>query len=55
LYRKTRKFFPLTDAVIENVSVRYPSRKVGVAIQLGSHRVERALLYEMVHDPDVLE
>ncbi len=39
----------------ENVSGRYPSRKMGVAIQFESHRVELAFVYEMEHDPDVLE
>ena len=39
----------------ENFSVRYPSRKMGVTIQFESHRVELAFVYEMEHDPDVLE
>ena len=39
----------------ENVSGRYPSRKMGVTIQFESHRVELAFVYEMEHDPDVLE
>lgn len=39
----------------ENVSGRYPSRKMGVTIQFESHRVELAFIYEMEHDPDVLE
>src|SRR6266849_6025708 len=38
-----------------NVSVRYPSRKMGVTIQAESHRVELAGLYEYEHDPQVLE
>ncbi len=38
-----------------NVSVRYPSRKMGVTIQAESHRVELAGLYEYEHDPLVLE
>jgi putative transposase len=38
-----------------NVSVRYPSRKMGVAIQAESHRVELAGLYEYEHDQQVLE
>src|SRR5437899_9970137 len=38
-----------------NVSGRYPSRKMGVTIQFESHRVELAGIYEMEHDPDVLE
>src|SRR6266704_2480913 len=36
-----------------NVSVRYPSRKMGVTIQAESHRVELAGQYE--YDPQVLE
>src|SRR5437763_15836733 len=38
-----------------NVSVRYPSRKMGVTIQAESHRVELAALYEYEHDPRTLE
>src|SRR6266508_2323401 len=38
-----------------NVSVRYPSRKMGVTIQAESHRVELAGLYEYEHDRQVLE
>lgn len=38
-----------------NVSGRYPSRKMGVTIQFESHRVELAGIYEMEHDPNVLE
>jgi putative transposase len=38
-----------------NVSGRYPSRKMGATIQFESHRVELAGIYEMEHDPDVLE
>jgi putative transposase len=38
-----------------NVSGRYPSRKMGVTIQFESHRVELARIYELEHDPDVLE
>src|SRR5262249_9754282 len=38
-----------------NVSGRYPSRKMGVTIQFESHRVELAFIYEMEHDPSVLE
>ena len=37
------------------MSGRYPSRKMGVTIQFESHRVELAFVYEMEHDPDVLE
>jgi putative transposase len=39
----------------ENVSGRYPSRKMGVTIQFESHRVELAFVHEMEHSPDVLE
>jgi len=38
-----------------NVSGRYPSRKMRVTIQFESHRVELAGIYEMEHDPEVLE
>ena len=38
----------------DNVSGRYPSRKMGLTIQFESHRVELPLVYEMEHDPDVL-
>ncbi len=38
-----------------NVSVRYPSRKMGVVIQAESHRVELAGLYEYEHDDRTLE
>jgi putative transposase len=38
-----------------NVSVRYPSRKMGVTIQAESHRVELAGLYEYEHDQKTLE
>ena len=38
-----------------NVSGRYPSRKMGVTIQFESHRVELAAIYELEHDPEVLE
>jgi transposase InsO family protein len=38
-----------------NISGRYPSRKMGVAIQFESHRVELAGIYEMEHDVEVLE
>src|SRR5215831_15290730 len=39
----------------QNVSGRYPSRKMGVTIQFESHRVELAFIYEMEYDTDVLE
>jgi putative transposase len=38
-----------------NMAGRYPSRKMGVAIQFESHRNELATIYEMEHDPVVLE
>jgi hypothetical protein len=38
-----------------NVSGRYPSRKMGVTIQFESHRVELPFVYELEHDPNVLE
>ena len=39
----------------DNVSGRFPSRKMGLTIQFESHRVELPLVYEMEHDPGVLE
>ena len=39
----------------DNVSGRYPSRKMGLTIQFESQRVELPLVYEMEHDPGVLE
>lgn len=38
-----------------NVSVRYPSRKMGIIIQAESHHNELAGVYEKEHDPDTLE
>src|SRR5215471_21035875 len=38
-----------------NVSGRYPSRKMGVTIQFESHRNELAAIYELEHDPVVIE
>src|SRR5260370_26091447 len=38
-----------------NVSGTYPSKKMNVTIQFESHRVELAVVYEMEHDPDVIE
>ncbi len=38
-----------------NVSVRYPSRKMGLVIQAESHKNELAGIYEMEYDPDTLE
>ena len=39
----------------KNVHVRYASRKMGVVIQAESHKNEFAGVYEMEHDPTVLE
>src|SRR5437763_10691429 len=39
----------------KNVHVRYTSRKMGVVIQAESHKNELAGVYEMEHDPTVLE
>jgi transposase InsO family protein len=39
----------------ENVHGRFPSRKMGVTIQFESHRVELPFVYELEHDPSVLE
>lgn len=38
-----------------NVSGRYPSRKMGFTIQFESHRNELAAIYELEHDPAVIE
>ena len=38
-----------------NVSWRYPSRKMGTTIQSESHRVELPAIYELEHDPNILE
>lgn len=38
-----------------NVCGRYPSKKMGAAIQFESHRVELAGIYEMEHDSSVLK
>lgn len=38
-----------------NVSVRYPSRKMGIIIQAESHRNELAGVYEKEYDPETLE
>ena len=38
-----------------NVSVRYPSRKMGVIIQAESHRNELAGIYEKEYDRETLE
>ncbi len=38
-----------------NVSVRYPSRKMGIIIQAESHRNELAGIYEKEYDPETLE
>lgn len=39
----------------QNVCGSYPSRKMGVTIQFESHRTELARIYELEHDPAVLE
>ena len=39
----------------QNVIGRYPSKKMGVIIQFENHRVELARIYELEHDPEVLE
>jgi putative transposase len=39
----------------QNVSGRYPSRKMGATIQFESHTVELWAIYTMEHDPQVLE
>jgi len=38
-----------------NVSGTYPSKKMNVTIQFESPRVELAAVYELEHDPDVIE
>lgn len=42
-------------SAVGNVSVRYPSLKMGVIIQAESHRNELAGIYEKEHDSDTLE
>ena len=42
-------------SVAGNVSVRYPSRKMGVMIQAESHRNELAGIYEKEYDRETLE
>ncbi|PAX59524.1 TnsA endonuclease N-terminal domain-containing protein [Brunnivagina elsteri] len=39
----------------QNVSGRYPSRKMGVTIQFESHKVELPFIYQLEHSGDVLE
>jgi putative transposase len=39
----------------QNVVGQYPSRKMGVTIQFESHHNELPAIYEMEHDPDVVE
>ena len=34
----------------QNVSGRYPSRKMGITIQFESHRIELPFVHEMEHD-----
>ena len=38
-----------------NVAGRYPSQKMGVTIQLESHKVELPIIYQLEHDPNLLE
>ncbi len=38
-----------------NVSGAYPSQKMGVTIQFESHTVELGAIYQMEHDPEVIE
>lgn len=38
-----------------NVVGRFPSRKMGVTVQFESHKVELPVIFELEHDPDVLE
>jgi len=38
-----------------NVSGTYPSQKMGVTIQFESHKVELWAIYQMEHDPEVVE
>jgi putative transposase len=38
-----------------NVHGRYPSKKMGMTIQFESHQVELSAIYELEHDPQVLE
>jgi putative transposase len=38
-----------------NVHGRYPSKKMGLTIQFESHQVELPAIYELEHDPQVLE
>lgn len=39
----------------DNVHGRYPSKKMGMTIQFESHQVELPAIYELEHDPQVLE
>jgi len=45
----------LVRSAAGNVSGRYPSKKMGCAIQFESHRGELAAIYQFEHDPMVLE
>ena len=40
---------------VGNVIGRFPSQKMGVSIQFESRTVELAIIYQLEHDPDVLE
>ena len=44
----------LVRSAAGNVSGRYPSQKMGCAIQFESHRGELAAIYQFEHDPVVL-
>ena len=44
----------LVRSAAGNVSGRYPSKKMGCAIQFESHRGELAAIYQFEHDPVVL-
>lgn len=41
--------------MVGNVTVRYPSKKMGLTIQAESHKTELAGIYEMEYDPATLE
>ncbi len=45
----------LVQSAAGNMSGRYPSKKMGCSIQFESRRDELAFIYELEHDPTVLE
>lgn len=45
----------LVQSAAGNVSGRYPSKKMGCSIQFESHRDELPFIYDLEHDPAVLE